>query len=320
MFKPLRIALIALAASILPAKAEEWPTRQVTIVAPFPTGGTADLLGRLLAEHLEQEFHQPFVVEDKPGASGSVGSAYVAKAEPDGYTILVGAVSTHAINPSVYPKLPYDAERDFEPVTLVAQLPNLLVISPTMPVKSIPELVEYLNAHPYTVTYGSAGPGTSQHMAAELFKLRTGTKITHVPFHGANEIMEALKSGKIQMAFNNMMWSWPFAKSGAVRALAVTSPTRSPSAPDVPALAETLKGYDADSWFGLFVPAKTPRAVVERLSIAVKNVLAKPFVLKQLSIMGVQASPSTPEQFATFIRTERKKWSEVVKAADVKME
>lgn len=320
MFKPIRIALIALLASILPAKADEWPNRQVTLISPFPTGSTADLLGRLLAEHLEQEFHQPFVVEDKPGASGTVATAQVAKAEPDGYTILIGTVATHAINPFVYPKLSFDSERDFQPVTLVAELPNLLVISPSLPVKSIPELVEYLNAHPYTVTYGSAGPGTSQHMAAELFKLKTGTKITHVPFHGANEIMEALKSGKIQMSFNNMMWSWPFAKSGAVRALAVTSPTRSPSAPDVPALAETLKGYEADTWFGLFVPAKTPRAIVDKLAEKVKVVLAKPFVQKQLSIMGVQASPMTPDQFSAFIRGERKKWQEVVKAADVKME
>lgn len=320
MFRPLHIALVALMASILPAKADEWPSRESTIIAPFPTGSTVDLLARLLAEHLEQEFNQPFLVEDRPGASGTVATAYVAKKEPDGYTILVGSVATHAINPFVYPKLPFDAERDFEPVALVAVSPNLLVVSPSMPVKTVPELIEYVNAHPFTVTYGSAGPGTSQHLAAELFQLRTGTKMTHVPFKGANEIMTALKSNKIQVSFNNMMWSWPFAKSGAVRALAVTSATRSPAAADIPALGETIKGYEAGTWFGLFVPAKTPRNVIDKLAAKVKLILAKPFVQKQLSVMGVEPAASTPEQFAAFIRAERKKWQEVVVAADVKME
>lgn len=310
------LAMCVTLALIFPSKAQEpWPSRAVTIIVPFSAGGTADLFARLLANHMQQSLGQSFVVENRGGAGGNIGAAAVAKAPNDGYTLLLGTVSTHAINPSLYKTLPFDAEKDFQPISLIAQLPNMLVVKNDMPVKTVAEFVAYAKANPDKLNYGSSGVGTSIHLAAELFKIATGTKMTHVPYKSSNEIMQNLTGGHIDLAFDNITLAWPQAKAGTVRALGVTSPARSPTAPDVPPIADTLKGFDATSWHGLFAPAGTPRPVADKLAAEVKRILEMPDNVKKLTEIGAVPSPMTPDQFTAFIAGERKKWSEVVKAS-----
>ncbi|MDC7786204.1 tripartite tricarboxylate transporter substrate binding protein [Rhodoplanes sp. TEM] len=300
-----------------PGPPAAWPTRQVTIVVPFTAGGTTDMFARIFANAMQQKTGTPFVVENRAGAGGNIGSTVVARAPKDGYTLLVGTVSTHAINAFVYKSMPHDVEKDFQPVSLFARLPNLLVVNPKLPVKTVAELTDYLKKNPDKLVFGSSGVGASNHLAGELFKIRTGTTMTHVPYRSSNEIMNNLIGGHIDLAFDNMTLAWPQAKSGTVRAIAVTSLERSPVAPDVPTIAETLPGFDATSWHGLFVPAGTPRPVVDRLAAETKAIFSTPEVQKMLADVGAVAAPNTPEAFATFLAAERKKWQEVVKAAGV---
>ena len=213
---------------------------------PFSAGGTTDLFGRLLAQHMQQKFGQPFIVENRAGAGGNLGAAAVAKAAPDGYTFLVGTVSTHAINPFLYTKLPYDTVKDFAPVSLIARLPNILVVHPSLPVNNVQELIAYLKANPDKLSYGSSGAGTSIHLAAELFKIRTGTTMTHVPFRSSGDIMNNLTGGHINLAFDNITLAWPQVQAGRLRALAVSSTERSAIAPDVPTVADTHPGLRGD--------------------------------------------------------------------------
>ena len=310
----------ALLTAALPAAAQTWPARQVTIIVPFSAGGTTDLFARLLSSHLQQKLGGTFIVENRAGAGGNIGAAAVAKAPNDGYTLLVGTVSTHAINPFLYSNLTFDAEKDFQPVSLIARLPNLLVVNPKIPAKDVKELVAYLKANPDKLTYGSSGAGTSIHLAAELFKMLTGTRMTHVPYRSSGEVMQNVSAGHIDLAFDNMTLAWPQAKAGNVRGLAVTSLQRSQVAPDVPTMAETLPGFEATSWHGVFAPAGTPRAVVDKLAAEVKGMLETPANAQKLTEIGAVPSPMTPEQFTAFIATERKKWSEVVKASGAKVD
>lgn len=314
----MRLILAALTtlALMLPVQAQDaWPSRTVTIIVPFTAGGTADLFARLLANHMQQKLGQPFVVENRGGAGGNIGAAAVAKSPNDGYALLLGTVSTHAINPSLYKTLPFDAEKDFQPISLIARLPNMLVVKNDMPVKNVAEFVAYVKANPDKLNYGSSGVGTSIHLAAELFKIATGTKMTHVPYRSSNEIMQNLTGGHIDLAFDNITLAWPQAKAGTVRALGVTSPARSPTAPEVPPIADTLKGFDATSWHGLFAPAGTPRPVADKLATEVKRILEMPENVTKLTDIGAVPSPMTPDQFTDFITGERKKWAEVVKAS-----
>ena len=299
---------------------EEWPQRQVTIVVPFSAGGSADLLGRLLAQHLQAKFGVPFVVENRGGAGGSIGTAVVAKAPPDGYTLLIGTVSTHAINPSLYAKLPFDTERDFAPISLLVRLPNLLIVNKDVPAKTVPELVDYLKANDGKVNFGSSGNGTSSHLAAVMFQLATGTRMTHVPFRSTSEEMNNMMGGHIQLAIDSMTTIWPLAKSGEVRAVAVSTPERVAAAPDVPTIGETIKGFEATGWQGLYAPAATPRAIVDKIAAEVKRIFGDPGVKTALENVGGEPAPMTPEAFAAFARTERAKWAEVVKAAGVRIE
>jgi tripartite-type tricarboxylate transporter receptor subunit TctC len=320
-----RNVIIALAFAMLatspPAHSQEaWPQRAVTVIVPFSAGGTTDLFARILSQNMHSKFGQPFVVENRAGAGGNIGTGAVAKAPADGYTLLVGTVSTHAINPFLYEKLPYDAERAFQPVSLIARLPNMLVVNLKVPSKSVAELVDYLKKNPGKLSYGSSGAGTSTHLAAELFKIKTGTDITHVPFRSSGEVMTNVAGGHIDLAFDNITLAWPQAKGGTVRALAVTSLERSATAPDVPTVAETLPGFDATSWHGVFAPAGTPRQIVDTLGAEVKRILALPEVSAKLSEIGAVPSPNTPEQFADFIKAERQKWQEVVKISGAKVE
>jgi tripartite-type tricarboxylate transporter receptor subunit TctC len=313
-------AVAILTALAAPAGAQEWPARQVNLIVPFSAGGTTDLFGRLLAQHMHQKFGQPFIVENRAGAGGNLGAAAVAKAAPDGYTFLVGTVSTHAINPYIYTKLPYDTVKDFQPVSLIARLPNILVVHPSLPAKTVPELIAYLKANPDKMSYGSSGVGTSIHLAAELFKIKTGTTMTHVPFRSSGDIMNNLTGGHINLAFDNITLAWPQVKAGNLRALAVSSTERSAIAPDVPTVADTIPGFAATSWHGVFAPAGTPKAIVDRMAAEMKRILELPDVKDKLFEIGAVASPMTPEDFAKFIEGERAKWADVVKAAGVKMD
>ena len=313
-------ALAVMAALGAPAAAQSWPDKQVNFIVPFSAGGTTDLFGRLLANHMQQKSGKPFIVENRAGAGGNLGAAAVAKAAPDGYTFLVGTVSTHAINPFLYSKLPYDTVKDFQPVSLIARLPNILVVHPSLPANNVAELIAHLKANPDKLSYGSSGAGTSIHLAAELFKIKTGTTMTHVPFRSSGDIMNNLTGGHINLAFDNITLAWPQVKAGRLRALAVSSTARSEIAPDVPTVAETIPGFDATSWHGVFAPAGTPKPIVDAMAAEMKRILELPDVKEKLFEIGAIAAPMTPEAFVAFIDSERTKWSEVVKASGAKVD
>jgi tripartite-type tricarboxylate transporter receptor subunit TctC len=305
----------------MPAVAQDaWPSRQVTLVVPFSAGGSADLIARLVAQHLQAKFGAPFVVENKGGAGGSLGAGYAAKAAPDGYTLFVGTVSTNAINPFLYGNLPFNVERDFQPISRIVQLPNLMFVRSSLPVKNVPELIEYLKANEGKVSHGSSGHGTSSHLSAVLFQIASGTKMIHVPFRSTTEELNSMMGGHIDVAIDSMTTAWPHAQSGTVRAIGVTTPQRSPAAPDVPAIGETLKGYEATGWQGLFAPAGTPRPIVDKIAVEVKRIFDTPDVAESLRKLGGEPSPTTPDEFAEFTRSERAKWQQVVKASGVKVE
>jgi tripartite-type tricarboxylate transporter receptor subunit TctC len=313
-------AMLAFTAAQPQAQAQDWPQRQVTIVVPFSAGGTTDMFGRILAQGLQQKYGTPFIVENRAGAGGNVGAASVARAGKDGYTLLVGTVSTHAINPFIYKNLQHDTEKDFQPVSLIARLPNMLVVNQKVPAKTVAELVEHLKKNEGKLSYGSSGAGTSTHLAAELFQLKTGTKMVHVPYRSSGDVMNALVGGHIDLAFDNITLAWPQVKAGTMRALAVTSTQPSATAPEVPPVAATLPGFEATSWHGLFAPAGTPRPVVETLAGEVKRIFQQPDVQKTLSEVGAVPSPMTPAEFAEFIAAERRKWQDVVQAAGVQVQ
>jgi tripartite-type tricarboxylate transporter receptor subunit TctC len=305
----------------MPAAAQDaWPSRQVTVVVPFSAGGSADLIARLVAQHLQAKFGAPFVVENKGGAGGSLGAGYAAKAAPDGYTLFVGTVSTNAINPFLYGNLPFNVERDFQPISRIVQLPNLMFVRSSLPVKNVPELIEYLKANDGKVSHGSSGHGTSSHLSAVLFQIASGTKMIHVPFRSTTEELNSMMGGHIDVAIDSMTTAWPHAQAGTVRAIGVTTPQRSPAAPDVPAIGETLKGYEATGWQGLFAPAGTPRPIVDKIAVEVKRIFDTPEVAESLRKLGGEPSPTTPDEFAEFTRGERAKWQQVVKASGVKVE
>jgi tripartite-type tricarboxylate transporter receptor subunit TctC len=311
-------AMTLLTAVVSPLHAQEWPAKTVTIIVPFTAGGTADLFARLLATHMQQKLGASFIVENRSGAGGNIGAAAVAKAPNDGYTLLLGTVSTHAINQFMYPNMQFDPAKDFQPVSLIARLPNMLVVNPKIPAKTPAELVTYLKANPNKLTYASSGVGTSIHLAAELFKIKTGTTMTHVPYRSSGEVMQNVAAGHVDLAFDNMTLAWPQAQGGNVRALAVTSLQRSPTAPDVPTMDETFKGFEATSWHGLFAPAGTPKPIVDKLAAEVKRILDLPENKEKLMQIGAVASPMTPDEFTAFIATERAKWEPVVTASGAK--
>jgi tripartite-type tricarboxylate transporter receptor subunit TctC len=313
-------ALAVLGALAAPAGAQSWPEKQVNFIVPFSAGGTTDLFGRLLANHMQQKFGKPFIVENRAGAGGNLGAAAVAKSAPDGYTFLVGTVSTHAINPFLYSKLPYDTVKDFQPVSLIARLPNILVVHPSLPANNVAELIAHLKANPDKLSYGSSGAGTSIHLAAELFKIKTGTTMTHVPFRSSGDIMNNLTGGHINLAFDNITLAWPQVKAGRLRALAVSSTARSEIAPEVPTVAETIPGFDATSWHGVFAPAGTPKPIVDAMAAEMKRILELPDVKEKLFEIGAIAAPMTPDEFVKFIDGERTKWAEVVKASGAKLD
>jgi tripartite-type tricarboxylate transporter receptor subunit TctC len=314
-------ALIAAMALIgASAQAQDWPQRPVTIVVPFAAGGSADLLARILQQHMQAKLGVPFVVENRSGAGGSIGTGYVAKAPADGYTLLVGTVSSNAINAFLYKKLPFDVERDFQAVSLLVRFPNLLFVNKRIAATTVAELIAHIKANDGKVNYGSSGNGTSSHLSAVMFQLATSTKMTHVPFRSTAEVVNSMLGGNIDLAIDSMTTTWPFAMSGDVRALAVTTPKRSATAPDLPTIGETLTGYEATAWQGLFAPAGTPRPIVERIAAEVKRIWELPEVVTALKNVGAEPAPSSPDEFSQYTKTERAKWGEVVKASGVQID
>ena len=312
------VAIGAMLASAAAARAQEaWPQRPITIVVPFQAGGSADLLARIVQQHMQADFGSPVLVENRSGAGGSIGTAYVAKAPPDGYALLLGTLSGNVLNGFIYAKLPYDPERDFQPISLLVHLPNLLVVGNKLPAKTVGEFITYLKANDGKLNYGSSGIGTSSHLSVVMFELATGTHMTHVPFRSTTDEITSMMSGNVDVAIDSMTTLWPQAQAGAIRALAVTAGQRLPSAPDLPTISETLNGFSVEGWQGLFAPAGTPRPIVDKLAAEVMHVFAEPDVVKALTQVGGLPDPMTPDAFAAFIASERPKWREVVKASGV---
>src|SRR5512144_2335881 len=269
------------------AWAQDYPTKPIRIVVPFPPGGATDLLARAVAQRLTEKWGQAVLVDNRPGAGGNIGSELVAKSAPDGYTLEMGTVGTHSINASLYAKMPYDHVKDFVPIILVAGVPNVLVVNPALPVNSVQELVAYAKANPGKLNFASSGNGTSIHLSGELFKVMAGVQMTHVPYKGSAPALQDLIGGQVQLMFDNLPPSLPQIKAGKLRALAVTTATRSPALPDLPTIAESgLPGFEASSWFGIVAPAGTPPAIVAKLNAEVAKWLASPEAQEKLLALG----------------------------------
>ena len=324
MYRNIRrvLALLAIVAAAVAAPSTfaqgtaSYPAKPVRLVVPFPAGGTTDILARAVAQRLSEAWGRQVIVDNRPGAGGNIGSDLVAKAAPDGYTLLMGTVGTHAINPSLYKNMPYDHVKDFAPVILVAGVPNVLVVNPSLPVHSVPELIAYAKANPGKLNFASSGNGTSIHLSGELFKAMTGVEMTHVPYKGSAPALTDLIGGQVQLMFDNLPSSLPFIKAGKLRALAVTSGARAAALPDLPTLAESgLPGFEASSWFGVLAPAGTPRDIVAKLNGAIAGWLASPEAKEKLLAQGAIAAGGTPEDFARHIGAETSKWAKVVKVS-----
>lgn len=316
----------ALLGAGLPAQAQTWPTKPVRIVVPFPPGGTTDIVARSIGVELQRMWQHAVVIENRPGAGGNIGADLVAKSAPDGYTLLMGTVGTHAINAALFAqsgtKMPFDPVKDFVPITLAAGVPNVMVINPKLPVNTVAEFIAYAKARPGQLNMASSGNGTSIHLSGELFKTVTGVYMVHFPYRGSAPAVTDLIAGNMNVMFDNLPSALPHIKSGRLRALAVTSRTRSPALPDVPTIEEAagLKGFDASSWFGLFAPAGTPRAIVDKIQSDVARALALPEVRERFVAQGADPGGNTPEQFAAFIRAETDKWTRVVKFSNAKVD
>jgi len=294
--------------------AQPWPSKPIKWVVPFAPGGTTDILARTIGEKLSVTLGQPIIVENKPGAGGGVGAEQVAKSPPDGYTIMGGTISTHAINASLYKNLPYDPVRDFAPITLIVRVPNMLVVNPDVPAKDVRELIALLKANPGKYSFASSGNGTSQHLSGELFKVMTGVEMQHVPYRGSPPALADVVGGQVTMTFDNITTAWPLVKGGKLRALAVTTAKRSPIAPDVPTLAESgLAGYEIGSWQGVFAPAGVPAEIVKRFNAEIVRIINAPDVRQKLVDMGAEPAPNTPEEFAAMVKAEVAKWADVVR-------
>lgn len=308
------LAVAAAGALPLGALAQNFPTKPITIIVPFSAGGTTDILARIVGQGLTTELGQSVVVDNKPGAGGNIGGSLAAKAAADGYTLFMGTVGTHAINQSLYKKMPFDPVKDFAPLSRVATVPNLLVAHPSQPFKTVKEMIAYAKANPGKITYGSPGSGASPHVSGELFKSMTGTDLLHIPYKGSAPAMTDLLGGQTSVMFDNMPSAIQHVRSGKLRPIAVTTAKRSPELPDVPTIAEAgVPGYEATSWFGMFAPAGTPKPVLDKLHAALIKVLNQADVKKKIAEQGGDVVAETPEQFAAFIKAESVKWGKAVK-------
>ena len=315
------LALAALSASFATgAIADDYPSKPIRYIAPFPAGGTVDLLARIVGQKLTQSWGQPFIVENKVGAGGIVGSDLVAKARPDGYTLLVVALP-HATNPSLYKSLPYDTLNDFTPISLIGSQPLMLVVNPSMSVKSVPELVALAKASPGKLNYASGGNGGSQHLAMELFKTMAKVDLVHVPYKGNVPALTDVMGGQVPVMFDQTATALPQVKAGKVRALAITSAKRSPAMPDLPTVAEAgLPGYESTAWFGILGPAGMPKDLVAKLGNEIVKILNSPEVSENLTSRGIDVIASTPAEFDAFLKSEVAKWAKVVKESGLRLD
>ncbi|WP_416761698.1 tripartite tricarboxylate transporter substrate binding protein [Roseateles sp. So40a] len=301
------------------ADAANWPAQPVKLIVPFAPGGTSDVLAREIAARLQVSLKQTIVVDNKAGAGGVLGADSVAKAAPDGYTMLLGTIATHAINPSLLAKMPYKADRDFAPVILLGKISNVLLVGPGSQAKSVKDIIAAAKAKPGDITFASAGQGTSQHLSGEVFRLMTGADLTHVPYKGSAPAIQDVMGGQVPMSFETVTVALPQIKGGKVRALAVTSAKRSAQLPDVPTLAEAgVPGFDVSSWQALYMPAGTSPAIVAKLNAEVQKIVALPEVKAKMESLGLEYTPNTPAQFAEFQKAEQAKWAKVIKDGNVK--
>ena len=297
-----------------------YPGKPVRIVVGFPAGGTTDIVARLMAKELTTELGQSFVVDNKPGAGSNIATDMVAAAPPDGYTLLFVAV-TSAINQTLYPNVKFDLNRDFDAIALGAKVPNILVVNPSVPAKNVKEFIDWARANEGKISYASSGSGTSIHMAAEMFKLRTGLKTQHIPYKGSAPAVTDLMGGQVQFMFDNMPASWPHVQSGKLKALAVTTKARSATAPDLPTMEESgVKPFDVSSWFGLIAPKGTPKDVIDKLNKAMNAAFEKPEVKEAYAKLGAVAEKNSPQDFSKFIAAEVHNWAPIVKASGAKVD
>ena len=323
-FSPLRRTLITAVAvcCALPAFAQDkWPSKPINYIVPFPAGGTTDTLARVIGQKLGTALGTTIVVENRAGAGGNIGSDYVAKAAPDGYTLLGGTISSHAINASLYLKLPYDPQKSFAPITLIGSNANVLVVNASSPYKNVKDLVTAAKAKPGTISFASAGNGTSQHLSGELFKSLAGLDIVHVPYRGSAPAIQDVIGGQVPMMFDTSVVAGPFIESGKLRALAVTSGKRTSQLPNVPTMAESgVTGYDVVSWQAIFAPAGTPAPIIQRLHAEIAKIIKSPEISERLTKLGMEPSGMTPTELAAFQASEIAKWAKIIKAGNIKVD
>jgi tripartite-type tricarboxylate transporter receptor subunit TctC len=295
-----------------------YPARPIHLIVPFTPGGSTDILGRAIGQALAQAWGQPVVIDNKPGAGGAIGADAAAKAVPDGYTLFMGHIGTLAVNPTLYPKLPYDAVKDFAPVALVAMVPNVLVVNPNVPARTVAELIALAKAKPGELTCSSGGAGSAAHLAIEYFKLATGTDIVHVPYKGTAPAVTDLLGGQVTMTMTGLPPLIEHIRAGKLRALGVASTTRLPQIPEVPTIAESgVAGFEATQWYGVVAPARTPAAIVEQLAAQIRRSLAQPELKKRLEAEGAQPADMGPAEFGQLIRAEIERWGKVIRAARI---
>ncbi len=301
--------------------AAQYPNKSIRLVVPFPPAGSTDLSARAVASKLGERLGQPVVIENKPGAGGNIGSELVAKSPADGYTLLVGTVGTHAINRSLYAKMPFDHFRDFEPVIMLSSTPNVLVVNPSLPVSSVKDLVALAKSKPNELTFASSGNGTSIHLSGEMFKAMAGVQMQHIPYKGSGPMLIDVMGGQVNLTFDNLSAAIQHIRSGKLKALAITTATRSPSMPDLPTVAEAgVPGYDSSSWNAIFAPAGTPKDIVNRLARELDAILKSPETRKFFADQGAVSGGGTPDELAAFVRDETTKWAKAVKDSGAKID
>lgn len=314
----LNLSICCLLSFIGTADAQEYPSRPIQFVVPYPPGGGNDIFARFLAGPLHESLGQPVVVENRAGAGGTIGTAFVARATPDGYTLLLGSSGALAVAPSLIPKLPYNALKDLAPITMLATVPNILAVHPSVPAKSVKQLIALAKADPGALSFGSSGIGGSGYLAGELFNSMAGVRMTHVPYRGTGLSVTGLLSGEIAVTFENMLTLLPHVKAGRIRALAVTGLHRSPVVPELPTIAESgLPGYSAGPWFAILTTSGTPSEVVNLLNLEFLKILKRPDMVKALSGRGAEVVPGTPGELAEFLQAETSRWAKVIRDAKI---
>ena len=317
----LGLPCVAFAQAPAAGSAQAYPNKPIRIIVAYTPAGTTDILARLVGQKMSESFGQPVITDNRAGANGNIGTDVAAKATPDGYTLLMVTAGTHGINPSLYRKLPWDAVKDFAPISLVATVPNILVVNNSVPVKSVKEFIAHLKANPNKFNYGSPGNGSTGHLSQELFKTMTGTSMQHIPYKGSAGVLADVIGGQIIGTIDNMPVYLPQVKAGKIRALAVSTAKRSPAMPELPTIAESgVAGYNASAWFGLVAPAGTPKPVIDKLSAETQRILQLADVKERLLGLGAEPVGDKPDQFAAHIKVELAKWAKVIKEAKVDLQ